>query len=96
LENKKNESSHSQDVVLELKMSTTTTTSPHDPKLAATLAIQNEPSIPISILRDQHRITQARADALTQARITVLHSESKQKLSLEKELHEERRKAIAK
>jgi hypothetical protein len=32
----------------------------------------------------------------TQARINVLHSESKQELSLEKEPHEERREAMAK
>jgi hypothetical protein len=93
---KRNSSTHRKDVTLEPKMPTTTTTSPHDPKLAATLAIQNESLIRISILRDQHRLTQVRADALTQARINVLHSDSKQKLSLEKKLHEERRKAMAK
>ncbi len=49
-----------------------------------------------SNLQEQHHLTRARKDALTQAKITILYSESKQKLSLEKELHEERRKAIAK
>jgi hypothetical protein len=95
LANKKNESTHSQGVVLEPKMSTTTTTSPHDPNLAATLSIQNESLIRISNVREQHRFAQAREDALTQTKINILYSESKQKLSLEKELHEERRKAIA-
>ncbi len=60
-------------------MSTATTTSTHDPKLAAALAIQNE---------------SLREDALTHTKINILYSESKQKFSLEKELHEERRKAI--
>lgn len=81
LASKKNELTHSQDIALEPRMSTITTTSPHDPKLVATLAIQNE---------------SLREDALTQPKINILYLESTHKLSLEKEIYEERRKEIAK
>ncbi|PMD15138.1 hypothetical protein NA56DRAFT_710063 [Hyaloscypha hepaticicola] len=60
-------------------MSTTTTTSPHEPEIAETSAIQNESLI----------------HALREAKITILHSESNQKLSLEKELHEKGCRVIA-
>jgi hypothetical protein len=45
---------------------------------------------------EQHRLTQAHEDALTQVRINAVQEESKQKLAHGKEIHDEKQQALSK
>jgi shikimate kinase len=70
--------------------------SPNDPKVAEAVAIQDESSVRISILREQYRLTQASDDTFSKAKLSILHEDSKQKIVHDKEIHEETLQVLAK
>jgi ectoine hydroxylase-related dioxygenase (phytanoyl-CoA dioxygenase family) len=70
-----------------------TTLSPKNADLAQAAAIQNEYFVYISIMKEEHCLTQAREDGIAEARAMTMHEESKQKLAREKEINGEKRQA---